>query len=114
NGYLVLHLLAAAGLALVATSVRLSSLGAQLGGGLWGLGVGGYLLLRTESLPGLEALGLDAVAAGAVDLARTGFLPVLGALLLAGGLAAHEARRAGRRQERTEIALERVASAPDA
>ncbi|MEE6273738.1 hypothetical protein V2J56_10310 [Georgenia sp. MJ206] len=114
TGHLVLHVLAAAGLALVAASVRLSSLGAQIGGGLWGLAVGGYLLLRTETVPGLTALGLGDLPADAVDLARTGILPVLGALLLAGGLAAHEARRAGRRHERTEIALERARHTVDA
>ncbi|MFC4553709.1 hypothetical protein [Georgenia faecalis] len=102
-GEAALQGLAALVLALVAGSVAVSSIGALVGGALWGLGLGSYLLLRGPDLPGLDALGLGE-SAGSVELATIGVLPVVGAVLVAGAVAAHEARRAGARHERAELA----------
>lgn len=110
-------------LGIVAASAAGSSLGALVGGTLFGVGLGLAFLLEHASTrdavrsavgPAEDLIG-PGVRLGLVELGRTGQLLLLGLTLALVGLAVHLARRGGRRAERVEARLaaaQSVAQAP--
>jgi hypothetical protein len=107
-------------LGVVALAAALSTLGPILGGAVFGLAPGlGFLLdptsiedVTTAFLEPLEAVVGDRLLSGALTLGRTGTLVALGLALVLVGVAAHVARRAGRRLERMEALLAPVPYPP--
>lgn len=100
-------------LGLVAAAAGGSTLGPIVGGALYGIAPGLGFLLSPRSIEDTTTSLLDPVSPvtgdglrdGAIALGSTGALVLLGLTLVLVGVAAHLARRAGRRSERIEAAL---------
>lgn len=107
-------------LGVVALVASGSALGPLVGGGVFALAPGVGFIVANEAMTDLTRAALDpirpvtgrALGDGAVLLGSSGALAVLGLTIVLVGVAAHVARRSGRRTERAEAALARAARGP--